>query len=140
MKLINNINHNMKNQAGIFRFSLCYLLLFAVILGIEILIGAFASGFLRNYIGDVLVMPAMYCLLRTFTGRFPRSLPGLLLLLACFVEFLQSIRLYQILGFEKNSLPAILLGTKGDLRDILCYLAGTVLILASMIIADKIKK
>ncbi|MDE7122339.1 MAG: DUF2809 domain-containing protein [Oscillospiraceae bacterium] len=105
-------------------------LLFCLFLILEILIGAFASGFLRGYIGDVLVMPAMYCLIRIFTAKFPRSLPGMLFVFACFVEFLQSIDLCGILGIDKHSLLAILIGTHGEWADIFCYLAGTVLIYA----------
>ncbi|MDE6086797.1 MAG: DUF2809 domain-containing protein [Oscillospiraceae bacterium] len=116
------------------------ILLFCIFLILEIFIGAFASGFLRNYIGDVLVMPSMYFLIRIFTEKFPKFLPGMLFLFACFVEFLQSIDLCGILGIDKHSLLAVLIGTHGEWADILCYLAGTILIYGGIIIFPGIFK
>ena len=52
--------------------------LFAALLFTEIMIGMYAHGFVREYIGDVLVMPAMYFFVRIFTGRSPRTLPLIL--------------------------------------------------------------
>lgn len=104
------------------------ILLFSICLILEILIGAFASGFLRGYVGDILVMPTMYFLIRIFTEKYQKTLPGILFLFACFVEFLQSLDLCGILGIDKHSLLAIIIGTHGEWADILCYLAGTILI------------
>ncbi|MDE5885701.1 MAG: DUF2809 domain-containing protein [Oscillospiraceae bacterium] len=115
-------------------------LFFSFFLILEILIGALATGFLRDYIGDVLVMPTMYFLVRIFTEKFPKSLPGMLFLFACFVEFLQSIDLCGILGINKHSLLAVLIGTHGEWADILCYLAGMILIYGGILIFPRIFK
>ncbi|MDE5768457.1 MAG: DUF2809 domain-containing protein [Oscillospiraceae bacterium] len=115
-------------------------LFFSFFLILEILIGALTTGFLRGYIGDVLVMPIMYFLVRIFTEKFPKSLPGILFLFACFVEFLQSIDLCGILGIDKHSLLAVLIGTHGEWADILCYLAGTILIYGGILIFPRIFK
>ena len=45
--------------------------LFAALLFTEIMIGMYAHGFVRVYIGDVLVMPAMYFFVRIFTRAVP---------------------------------------------------------------------
>lgn len=104
------------------------ILLFSSCLISEILIGAFASGFIRGYVGDILVMPTMYFLIRIFTEKCQKTMPGILFFFACFVEFLQSMDLCGILGIDKKSLLAVLIGTQGEWADILCYLAGTILI------------
>ena len=100
--------------------------LFAALLFTEIMIGMYAHGFVREYIGDVLVMPAMYFFVRIFTERFPRTLPLILFAFACAVEASQYFGLYKILGFAPGSLPAIIIGTGFAWGDIAAYAAGTV--------------
>lgn len=106
---------------------LIYAALFAAILVTEILIGKYAHGFVRAYIGDVLVMPAMYFFVRIFTEKFPRTLPMILLIFACIVEVSQYFALYKVLGFAPSSLPAILIGTGFEWKDLLAYAAGSLL-------------
>ena len=101
--------------------------IFAALLITEILIGKYAHGFVRAYIGDVLVMPAMYFFVRIFTEKFPRTLPLILFIFACAVEVSQYFELYKILGFAPRSLPAILMGTGFAWEDIFAYAAGSVL-------------
>ena len=101
--------------------------IFAALLIIEILIGKYAHGFVRAYIGDVLVMPAMYFFVRIFTEKFPRTLPLILFIFACAVEVSQYFELYKILGFAPRSLPAILMGTGFSWEDIFAYAAGSLL-------------
>ena len=114
---------------------LIYAAVFAALLFTEILIGLYAHGFLRAYIGDVLVMPAMYFLLRIFTDKFPRTLPLILFVFACAVEASQYFGLYKILGFDPGSLPAIIIGTGFAWGDIAAYLAGTVINFAAALAA-----
>ena len=106
---------------------LIYTALFAALLVTEILIGLYARGFVRAYIGDVLVMPAMYFLVRIVTEKFPRTLPLILFVFACAVEVSQYFGLYKLLGFAPGSLPAIIIGTGFAWGDILAYAAGSVI-------------
>ena len=106
---------------------LIYTALFAALLVTEILIGMYAHGFVREYIGDVLVMPAMYFLVRIFTDKFPRTLPLILFLFACCVEVSQYFELYKALGFARGSLPAIIIGTGFAWGDLLAYAAGSLI-------------
>ncbi|MDD6279072.1 MAG: DUF2809 domain-containing protein [Ruminococcus sp.] len=99
---------------------------FIICLAAEILIGMFADGWLRYSFGDILVMPAMYFLVRIFTSRLRKTLPIILLGFACFVEFLQSIHICDLLGIPQGSLLRIIIGTTGLWSDILCYIAGTI--------------
>ncbi len=103
-------------------------LMFLVFLIIEIFIGLYSHGWIRYYGGDILVMPAMYFLVRIFTDKLKKSLPVILFLFACFVEFLQYLDICGILGINKKSLLAVIIGTSGTLNDIPCYMAGTLLI------------
>ena len=88
---------------------------FAALLGVEILIGRFAHGFVRAYIGDVLVIPLLYCFVRVFYVRRSVWLPA-------------AVGSLGILGIPRGILLGILLGSSADWGDMLCYAAGTALI------------
>lgn len=111
--------------------------LFAALLFTEIMIGMYAHGFVRVYIGDVLVMPAMYFFVRIFTGQFPRTLPLILFVFACAVEVSQYFELYKLLGFAPGSLAAIIIGTGFAWGDIAAYAAGTLINYAAAVPAFK---
>lgn len=106
------------------------LLFFLIFFITEIIIGKFAdsSGWIRCYAGDILIMPLMYFFIRVFTDLLKKSLPVLLLLFAFLVEFLQNMDICGFLGIDKKSLLAVIIGTKGDLKDIICYIIGTVFV------------
>ena len=64
----------------------------AVLFGIEVLIGLYASGWVRWYLGDVLVVILLYTLWRTVSPMKPKHgllLPLGILIFAFAVEFLQ---------------------------------------------------
>ena len=109
-----------------------YSIVFAILLIAEILIGRFATGFVRSYIGDVLVIPTIYFLLRIIFSKdnifSVYVLPLLCYCLGRVAEFLQLIDITGILGIDKGSLLGILIGGSFDLRDILAYLVGLYLI------------
>ena len=49
---------------------------FVLLLVVEIIIGKYAHGFIRAYIGDVLVIPLIYCFVRIFYVRPAVWLPA----------------------------------------------------------------
>ena len=111
------------------RGRLAYILTTIVLLLTEIAIGKWATGFVRAYIGDVLVIPAIYFFLRaSFFAKdtvFSRNaLPLIVYSLGLTAERLQGWGLAEKLGFAPGSLPAILIGGTSDYKDILCYLLG----------------
>lgn len=118
-----------------------YLLLSVLLLGVEIYIGACTHGWVRTSLGDILVIPLIYCLVRIF---LPTALPRTMPLLMCGVGFAAEIgqyfKLYQILGFAPGSLGAIILGTGFTWDDLLCYLAGMVLIYLGMSVRGFLQK
>lgn len=115
-------------------------LMFILFLITEILIGLYAHGWIRYYGGDILIMPAMYFLVRIFTDKFQKSLPLILFLFACFVEFLQYLDICGILGINKKSLLAVIIGTSGTWNDIPCYMAGTLFIYIIIILKRRLKQ
>lgn len=120
-------DRNKRNKRNKRLLALCG---FAVLLAVEILIGKFAHGFVRAYVGDVLVIGLIYCFVRIFYIRPSVWLPAAVGGLGILAEILQFFDLCGLLGIPKGSLLGILLGSSADFADILCYAAGTLLIYA----------
>ena len=71
---------------------LIYFIASIALLIIEILIGLYAHGWIRNYLGDVLVVILLYTLFRTVSPEWPGKwyiLPTVILVFSFGVEFLQ---------------------------------------------------
>lgn len=113
-------------------------IMFVILLGIIILIAMYAHGWLRYSFGDVLVIPALYFLVRIFTGKFHKTMPVLLFLFACLVELLQHFDICGILGIPEGSVLRIIIGTTGLWSDVWCYAGGAVMTYAVIFILDKI--
>ena len=110
------------------RIRICMGIASAVLFGIEVLIGMFAHGWVRNYFGDVLVVILIYTLWRTAAPDKPEYgllLPAGILIFSFAVEFLQ------LWGFcDKmhitNKLLRIVIGTGFSPKDLLSYCIGIV--------------
>ncbi len=107
---------------------LIYGLITLILLVIEILIGLFAHGWVRIYLGDVLVVILIYTLLRTIFVNKPSRwfiLPTAILLFSFAVEFLQLWGFCDRFGIT-NKLLRIIIGTGFSCVDLLCYVIGIV--------------
>ena len=98
-------------------------IIFFVLLATEILIGAYAHGFVIMYIGDVLVVPEICLFLSAILPEHYNKMPAVTLVIACLTEILQGLDIVDKLGLKKGSLPAIIIGSTFDVKDILCYMA-----------------
>ncbi len=97
-----------------------------LLLGIEILIGLFAHGWVRSYLGDVLVVILIYTLIRTVSINKPSKwyvLPTAILIFSFAVEFLQLWGFCDRFGIE-NRLLRIIIGTGFSYIDLICYVIG----------------
>ena len=100
-----------------------------ILLGIEILIGLFATGWVRSYLGDVLVVILLYTIIRTISPDKPSKwfvLPTAILIFSFIVEFLQ------LWGFcdrfnITNKLLRIIIGTGFSVVDLVSYAVGIIL-------------
>lgn len=107
-----------------------YLKAFIVIFLIELFIAVFVHDrIIRPYIGDILVIVLMYTFIKTFIKKEIRLLPVYLFVFAAFVEGMQFFDIVKILGLENNKILSIIIGSTSDIKDILCYLAGSVILL-----------
>ena len=105
-----------------------YIICALVLLVTEILIGLYAHGWVRAYLGDVLVIPFKYLFIRSITLHRPDYkfiLPTAIFLFSFAVELLQMIGIADILGID-NMFIRTLIGTSFSVEDILCYIIGSV--------------
>lgn len=99
-----------------------------LLLIIEIIIGIYAKGWIRGYLGDVLVVILIYTIIRTITPDKPAKwyiLPTAVLVFAYVVEFLQ------LWGFcdrfeITNRLLRIIIGMGFSIVDLICYAVGVI--------------
>jgi len=105
-----------------------YVIASVILLIIEILIGLYAHGFVRNYVGDVLVVILIYTLCRSISPNKPSKwyvLPTCILIFAFIVEFLQLWGFCDRFGIE-NRLLRIIIGTGFSIEDLISYTIGVV--------------
>ena len=113
-------------------FSYRHALLSLLIFSIELLIGTqLDDAFIRPFVGDLLVVVLIYCLLRTLLEIPCYPLAIGVLVFAISVETGQYFHLAELLGVGHIRLARIIIGSTFDPKDLLAYLLGTMLIMAS---------
>lgn len=100
-----------------------------VLFVIEVLIALFVhDDFIRPYVGDVLVVIVIYTFLRIFIPEKVKLLPLYIFMFAAGVEVLQYFQIVKLLGLEDNRFLSVLMGTVFDVKDIVCYAIGCVIL------------
>jgi len=101
-----------------------------LILIIEILIALLMHDhFVRPYLGDVLVVILLYCLLKSFF-KLPVIPAAIFVLLFSFlVEFLQFLHIVEKPGLQQSTIARIVIGTSFSWIDVLMYTIGIGIVL-----------
>lgn len=87
------------------------------------------AGWIRNYIGDILVIILIYSAIMSI-AYFNKKIVALFTLFFAFIiEFSQYFKLAEHLGFEQGSVAYIVLGNTFSIEDLICYLIGGLIIL-----------
>ncbi len=106
-----------------------YFTIFTLLLITEVAIAIFHfHRFVRGFLGDVLVIPLLYSLLRGSTKLSVKKAAITVLFVAFTIEFLQYFTIAEILGIQSKILKTML-GTSFDPWDLLAYTLGFILIL-----------
>lgn len=109
--------------------SIKYLITFTILLCIEILIAICVHDtFIRPYVGDLLVVVVLYCIVRVIIPDKYRLMPFWIFVFAAFIECLQYLKWVERLGIENNAFLRILMGATFDWKDIVCYGIGCILL------------
>lgn len=114
-------------QTPRFRFHLGYCLLALTIFLIEIVIAKYFSGWIRSYLGDVLVIILLYSAIMSVAALNKRFVVLFTLITAFAIEFGQYFKLADRLGCAPDSLAYIVLGNTFSGEDLGCYVGGVVL-------------
>lgn len=119
-----------------------YIAGFVLLLIVEILIALFVhGGFVRFYLGDVIVVWVVYCFVKIFLVKANNYLTAVgVMIFAFVVEFLQYINIVDILGLGNITFFRVLIGTSFSVIDLVCYSAGTAFILLRIFLHTKCKK
>lgn len=105
----------------------------------ELIIALYGRGFIRSYVGDILIIPFMYCGVQIFLLRKDYILPAALFLTGIAAELLQYMEAGSRLGIPENSLLGVLLGATGDVLDVVCYGAGAGMVCVGIWLCKRFK-
>ena len=96
---------------------------------IEVIIALYVhDDFIRPYVGDVLVVIVIYTFIRIIVPEKCKLIPLFLFIFAAGVELLQLANIVEILGIADNKYLKILIGSVFDIKDIVCYAVGCVIL------------
>jgi Protein of unknown function (DUF2809) len=113
-----------------FKFHPKYFYTTVLLFLIEVFIGVFVhDGFVRPFIGDLLVVILIYCFIKSFWKIRPNVAIAGVFIFSCIVEGLQYLNIIDILGIRQYKLLVIILGSSFDWRDILAYAGGSIVLL-----------
>lgn len=106
-----------------------YFIGFLISIIIEIIIALFVHDkFVRPYIGDVLVIICIYMLLKVILDNKVKHLELYIFIFAVVVEIMQYFNIMNYLAND-NKILKIALGSTFDIKDIVCYFVGYIVIL-----------
>lgn len=106
-----------------------YAVAFIILVFVEVLIALYVhDDFIRPYLGDVFVVVVVYLVVRILMPVKCRLLPLYVFLFAAGVEVLQCFDIIKVLGLQESALMRIMIGSVFDLKDIVCYGLGCVLL------------
>ena len=111
------------------KININYFIAFIVLFIIEVVIALFINDkIIRPYIGDILIIVLMYTFIKSFIKKEIRFLPIYLFVFAAFIEIIQYINILGLIGLENNKVLKIIIGSTFDIKDILCYLIGSIIL------------
>jgi hypothetical protein len=118
-----------------------YFILTILLFTVEVLIATFVHDqIIRPYIGDLLVVILIYCFVKSFFN-FPVVSTAISVLLFSFlVEFLQYLKIVEVLGLQKNKIARIIIGTSFSWFDLVLYTIGiSIVLIVEKLIVKKAK-
>lgn len=118
-----------------------YAVAFVILLAVEVFIALYVhDAIIRPYVGDILVVIALYFGARMVWPVGVKNLPAYIFIFAALVESLQFAGLVNLLHVENNIFLRILIGSVFDFKDIICYGIGCILIfICRWIYTNKVK-
>lgn len=101
------------------------LFIFLILLIIEILIALYIKGgFIRHVFGDFLAVITLYYFFKTFIKAKSIYIALAVLLISFLIEFLQLVKVLELLNFQNNNFLSIVFGTTFSVTDLIAYTLG----------------
>ena len=118
-----------------------YLIIATILFIIEIFIAVYVhDDFVRPYIGDLLVVILLYCLVRSFL-KISMSIACLsVLLFSYLIETLQYFNFVQLIGLGHSQAANIIIGNYFTWIDIVAYTLGILLVFGIEYVIDMNKR
>jgi DNA integrity scanning protein DisA with diadenylate cyclase activity len=114
-----------------FRFNKNYFILAVVLFLIEIYIALYVhDAIIRPYIGDLLVVIFLYCLIKAFVNTPPVKTALAVLLFSYLIELSQYLNLVKHLGLQRSRFANVVMGNSFEWIDIAAYTAGVAIVIA----------
>ena len=118
-----------KKQTKTIDKRILYALTTIILLVIEVLIALFVhDSIIRPYVGDVLVVVVIYKFVRIFVPERVVFLPLYIFVFSVGVELLQLVNIVDKLGLSDNRFFSVLIGTVFDIKDVICYAVGCLIL------------
>lgn len=109
-------------------FNRRYFVIFWLVFVTEVAIAVFYfHRIIRGFVGDILAVPLVYCLLRSFFDLSLRKALIITFSIALIVELSQLGSLITLLGLE-DTIWSLVMGNAFDWWDIFCYIVGVIII------------
>ena len=125
----------MKKNKSRFIYFIIFILLFAVETAIAVFVH---DGFVRPFVGDILVVMLVCAFLRIIFPEKPKFIPVFATAFAVAIEVLQYFDFVKLLGLENNLILSTALGRTFDIKDIICYtVGGAIFFVAELILRRK---
>lgn len=121
----------MKVNRGIFIITTFILFIIEVIIAIYKF-----NPFIRNTIGDILVVILIWTFFNIFFHGKVKYLSLYVFIFACFTEMTQYFNLVEILGLQNNKLMCAIIGTTFSWSDIIAYAIGCLLVVTLEILSN----
>jgi len=117
-------------MSNVFKFTLRYFILTVILLAVEICIALFVhDAIIRPYIGDVLVVILIYCLVKSFFNTPVVTTAIAVLIFSFAVEVSQYFHLIKLLHLQHSGLARVILGSSFSWMDLVMYTIGIIIVL-----------
>jgi len=120
----------MSKASNYLKFNLKYFSLAVALFLTEVVIELYVhDNFVRPYIGDLLVVILLYCMVKSILNTPVLITAISVLIFSYLIETLQYLNLTKMMGLENSYTAKILLGNYFAWGDILAYTAGILIVL-----------
>ncbi len=121
---------HMSKASNYLKFNLKYFILAVALFLTEVAIELYVhDNFVRPYIGDLLVVILLYCMVKSILNTPVLITAISVLIFSYLIETLQYLNITKMMGLENSYTAKILLGNYFAWGDILAYTAGILIVL-----------